>query len=68
MMKRINILRKMVFLGFVGACVALVLTAPALAQQVTGVPGSLSATTTIDGKQHRSTRIPQMARRGPEEG
>ena len=33
-----------------GACAALVLGAPALAQQANGVPGSPSATTTIDGK------------------
>jgi len=35
----------------VASMVALLATIPAMAQQITGVPGSPSATTTIDGKQ-----------------
>jgi arylsulfatase A-like enzyme len=50
-MKRILMLRKIFFLGLIVVCAALFLCTPALAQQVTGVPGSASATTTISGKQ-----------------
>jgi hypothetical protein len=38
--------------------VALLVAAPATAQQITGVPGSPSATTTIDGKQLPPPPIP----------
>ena len=42
---------KWIFGGFLACLVLLLAALPALAQQITGVPGSPSATTTIDGKQ-----------------
>jgi arylsulfatase A-like enzyme len=50
-MKPLNILQKIVFLGLVGTCAAMLLSNRALAQQVTGVMGSPNATTTIKGNQ-----------------
>ena len=43
--------RKTIFWSIMACLVLLLAAVPALAQQVTGVPGSPSATTTIDGKQ-----------------
>ena len=42
---------KTIFLGVLAGLILVLAAVPALAQQVTGVPGSPSATTTISGKQ-----------------